>query len=571
MVTSISVEEFQRFQTQLLDLRESQILANDARLRAEKRIKQLEEELNSTQLALTHAQTDSLNHQNSLLLLEELKQENQLLRDKLLNTEASFQLQSSTLRAECYRLTKELDNVSQHLSEIDQNANNSHYDQRDHAKVIQCSKYCQTTPIDLQHKSIQIDYPIDDDTDVDIDQLPTFLLDNIENLANSLKQADSTHVRLEQIIEQLNNKVDMLERKLSCNLSNYQQLVQKLTKENEYLSMELNKSQEKCHQFGDVESALRNQIDVIKRRSEKLNHELRRELNRFIVRGGASGGGGLNGADIDYVSSHLLRKNSQHSSSSSLYSSSGGTAASITAATATTTNGNNSTSGCSTLTSDQQQEVYNDNDNSDVPIMHNKKLFNGSTLKNDSFHEMPPGFFSTADFKAIIDRMSEVQEENCILRRCKKRLEADLLAKSKVIQKRLDNYLQSPEKQSTTYHGNNVDSTITTTTTTTTTSVPTPTVTFNPYRSHTPHTPTTTNHPTSASSSSFPNTTAWFPFLRNLTAQSDSSTPPTSTSLSSINVQTVNRLKFMCEQLMTENIELKEKLQQHQQQQQSCT
>ncbi|VDP79429.1 unnamed protein product, partial [Schistosoma curassoni] len=88
---------FQRFQSQLLDLREAQITANDAKLRAEKRIKQLEEELIYTQSALTNAQTTFSDHNS---LFEELKQENKLLRDKLFNTESSFQLQSSTLRAE---------------------------------------------------------------------------------------------------------------------------------------------------------------------------------------------------------------------------------------------------------------------------------------------------------------------------------------------------------------------------------------------------------------------------------------------------------------------------------------
>lgn len=152
--------------------------------------------------------------------------------------------------------------------------------------------------------------------------------------------------------------------------------------------------------------------------------------------------------------------------------------------------------------------------------------------------------------------MSEVQEENCTLRRCKKRLEADLMAKSKVIQKRLDDYLQSP----LIYHGNND-----TVTATTTTSIPTSAVSSSQYRSVpssiSPYTSATTPS-SSSSSSNFPNSTTWFPFLRNLTSTSDSSTlTSASTSLSSVNLQTVNRLKFMCEQLMTENIELKEKLQ----------
>ncbi|CAH8581341.1 unnamed protein product [Schistosoma intercalatum] len=517
MVTSISAEEFQRFQSQLLDLREAQITANDAKLRAEKRIKQLEEELIYTQSALTNAQTTFSDHNS---LLEELKQENKLLRDKLFNTESSFQLQSSTLRAECYRLTNELDKLSQQLSSnhtdttntttTTTNNNNSSSRQDD---------FCQTMIINLQHQSIQTN----NDPNCELNQIPAFLMNDIENLTNSLKQANYTHDQLKQTIEQLNNKVDTIENQISFDIFNAQQTIRKLTQENKSLLIELNKSQEKCHELNIIESELRNQIDVIKRRSEKLNHELRRQLSRFIRN--------QHNGDID-TSIQQLRKNSLHSSSSSL------TSSNIILGTSTSNGISN--------------EMMNDS------MMMNNKLSNVSMPKNTSFHEMPPGFFSTADFKAIIDRMSEVQEENCTLRRCKKRLEADLMAKSKVIQKRLDDYLQSP----LIYHGNN--DTVTATTTTTT-SIPTSAVSSSQYRSVpssiSPYTSATTPS-SSSSSSNFPNSTTWFPFLRNLTLTSDSSTlTSASTSLSSVNLQTVNRLKFMCEQLMTENIELKEKLQ----------
>ncbi|VDO52661.1 unnamed protein product [Schistosoma margrebowiei] len=509
MVTSISAEEFQRFQSQLLDLREAQITANDAKLRAEKRIKQLEEELIYTQSALTNAQTTFSDHNS---LLEELKQENKLLRDKLFNTESSFQLQSSTLRAECYRLTNELDKLSQQLSSnhTDTTNNNSSNSQQDN--------FCQTIIIPLQHKSIQTN----NDPNCELNEIPAFLINDIDNLTNSLKQANYTHDQLKQTIEQLNNKVYTIENQLLFDVFNAQQTIKKLTQENKSLLIELNKSQEKCHELNIIESDLRNQIDVIKRRSEKLNYELRRQLSRFIRN--------HHNGDID-TSIQQLRKNSLHSSSSSLTS-------------------NNIILGTSTSDS-ISNEIMNDS------IMINNKLSNVSMPKNTTFHEMPPGFFSTADFKAIIDRMSEVQEENCTLRRCKKRLEADLMAKSKVIQKGLDNYLQSP----LIYHGNND-----TVTATTTTSIPTSAVSSSQYRSVpssiSPYTSATTPSSSSSSSSNFPNSTTWFPFLRNLTSTSDSSTlTSASTSLSSVNLQTVNRLKFMCEQLMTENIELKEKLQ----------
>ncbi|XP_018652819.1 putative ubiquitin-protein ligase BRE1 [Schistosoma mansoni] len=520
MVTSISAEEFQRFQSQLLDLREAQIIANDAKLRAEKRIKQLEEELIYTQSALTNAQTT---FSDSNIHLEELKQENKLLRDKLFNTESSFQLQSSTLRAECYRLTNELDKLSQQLSsnhiDTTYTTNSSSSSRQD--DEIQCSKSCQTIIITFHHKSIQTDN--NDNTNQEI---PTYLIEDIENLKNSLNQANSTHDKLKQTIEYLNHKVDDLETQLSLDILNYQQTIQKLTNENNTLLIDLNKSQDQYNHLVTIENELRNQIVIIKRRSEKLNYELRRQLSQFIRNQQQNG-------DIELSSFIKLRKNSLHSSSSSLSS-----------------NNNNHIISGTSATDGISNEVINDS------IMNDKSSNVSMMKKNNSggFHEMPQGFFSTADFKAIIDRMSEVQEENCTLRRCKKRLEADLMAKSRVIQKGLDNYLQSPLL----YHGNNDSITVTTT------SISTPAVSSSQYRSVpsniSPYTPTTIS--SSSSSSNFPNSTTWFPFLKNLTLTSDSSTlTSSSASLSSVNIQTVNRLKLMCEQLMTENIELKEKLQ----------
>ncbi|TNN08085.1 GRIP1-associated protein [Schistosoma japonicum] len=484
MVTSISAEEFQRFQSQLLDLREAQITANDARLRAEKRVKQLEEELLYTQTALTEAQTNL-----DRSYVEELKQENKLLRDKLLSTESSFQLQSSTLRAECHRLTNELEKLSNDVN----NSNNK----RLVDNVQFNSQYCQTTPSSIQHRSIQVNNNDNDNTNVPTQRI----------------------FALKQSIEYLNNKVCTLEDKLLVNFTDSQQIIHKLTVENEYLSIELSKSQEKCNQLEIIENDLRNQIDVIKRRSEKLNHELRRQLSRFIIRG-------QNG-DVESVAQ--LRKNSVHSSSSSLCSSH------------INSNNNNNTVSV-TSTSDEIM--------SDLKV--NGKVSN-VTMSKCSFNEMPLGFFSTADFKAIIDRMSEVQEENCTLRRYKKRLEADLLTKSQIIQNGLDNYLNSYSftvKQSTSNDSNTSLSTTTTTTTSSSSSFPLSTTSYSSSM--------ITNNNT------FPNTTIWFPFLKNFTSNSNSSSSSTTTlptsSLSSVNLPTVNRLKLMCEELLTENIALKEKI-----------
>ncbi|CAH8606126.1 unnamed protein product [Heterobilharzia americana] len=506
MVSSISAEEFQRFQSQLLDLREAQITANDARLRAEKRVRQLEEELIRTQTALNEAESAI-----SRSRVEELKQENTLLRDKLLSTESSFQLQSSTLRAECHRLTTELDRLSQQLSQ-----NNS-----DKPKN---SQICQTFNTEIQHKSIQVD-----SNDFQDYRIPAFLAGDIEKLEDSLERADSTHCRLKETIEQLNAKVNTLENKLSLEINNYQSEICKLVKEKDSLSVQLNKCQEKVIQSEGLEKELRNQIDAVKRRSEKLNHELRRQLNRFLRSCNNNNG------DSESVN---LRKTSLHSSSSSLSS-----------------NLNITPTGSSTP-SGVSNETNTLSVNGQISKDSTPKYSSASMLKN-SFSEMPPGFFSATDFKALIDRMSEVQEENCTLRRIKKRLEADITAKSLVIQKELDNYLKSPmvlQKDSLPH--------CTSSTTSTTSSL------SNQYSSlsNAVHSSNVSiNSPSSSSlvaNNPFSSST-WFPFMKGLSLNSDSSSPTvntTTTTLSSVNLQTVNRLKLMCEELLTENIQLKEQL-----------
>nr|CAH8862048.1 unnamed protein product [Trichobilharzia regenti] len=556
MIASISAEEFQRFQSQLLDLREAQITANEARLKAEKRVKQLEEELSHTKLTLVEAQSTSANRSR----LEELKQENALLRDKLLSTESSFQLQSSTLRAECHRLTNELDELQQKLSQSNNKVKNS--------KLCQTINNNSHNTLNIQHKSIQVNCDDPDDY-----QIPAFLKHNIEQLEHSLETANSTHHRLKQTIEQLNSRVTLLENKLSVEISNYQNQIDQLNNEKNSLCTELHTYQEKMMQSEVLEKELRNQIDSVKRRSEKLNHELRRQLNRFLR------GCNNNNSDVEAAN---LRKTSLHSSSSSLSSNFNVTAATTTMSGSSTSHG------------------ILPNELSSVNVMNGQLTkdpsgySNISTPKN-SFHEMPPGFFSTADFKAIIDRMSEVQEENCTLRRLKKRLEADLTAKSLVIQKELDNYLKSPSSSSSqkptpppppttpavAYSTVVTGSTASTTTTTIGSSSSSAAAAASHYRairsnSHivtSSSSPSTTTYSSTTSSSTslvannpFTSLT-WFPFMKSTPSNSTdssftSSSSTSSMTLSSVNIQTVNRLKLMCEELLTENIQLKEQLQQ---------
>ncbi|KAM3175749.1 hypothetical protein ACTXT7_007896 [Hymenolepis weldensis] len=113
MQTSISAEEFARFQTQLLDLRHAKYSAEENLTRAEKKAESLEAALahQSGELAELRSRLSCIQHAGDI---ETLTKENHCLRQRLLNVESSFQLQSSTLRAECERLQTENKLLKQH-------------------------------------------------------------------------------------------------------------------------------------------------------------------------------------------------------------------------------------------------------------------------------------------------------------------------------------------------------------------------------------------------------------------------------------------------------------------------
>ncbi|KAF6774320.1 hypothetical protein AHF37_06073 [Paragonimus kellicotti] len=133
---------------------------------------------------------------------------------------------------------------------------------------------------------------------------------------------------------------------------------------------------------------------------------------------------------------------------------------------------------------------------------------------------IPSGLFSMADFKALIDRMSEVQEENCAFRRRIQRLESQLAEKSKLIQAELHTRLVG-----------------------------------NSDASHNPitHTGISNTKFLGATISSTANQSA-FSWLSLLKPSS------TSANLSITNLETINRLKKMCEELITQNMQLSDEL-----------
>lgn len=450
MKSAISAEEFQRFQTQLLSLREAQITANEAKLNAERKVKFLEEEITRLRTSLNDAQSIV-----NLPELEELRRENELLRDKLLNTESSFQLQASTLRSECQRLTMELDQ----LKIISSNE-------------LVVTRECQTLAKLFDHSFVQ--------TDTAQDSSSTGVNEYVEKLEYSLDLANTMLSQLTLTVESLQFKVDGLEADLHFKLLAYQNSNSDLKNENSSLKLSLSQLREKLSSSIENEHSMKNQLEAVKRRSEKLNREFRRQLIRFMR------------SNPNDVESSSLCKTSLHSSISSLSS-----------------NLNSNDEMCA--------------ESNHTGIIHSINSQNVQPAHNSNqFEDMPSGFFSTADFKTLVDRMTYVQEENYTLRKANQRLEADLKAKSYVIQSELNRRLTAMPMS-------NVANTLTTT------------VSTNP----------TTNVKTLGLSP-----LSWFPF----STKTHNAGSNQSAELSSINVQTVNRLKLMCEQLLTQNIQLTEKL-----------
>ncbi|CAL8088288.1 unnamed protein product [Calicophoron daubneyi] len=464
MSTTLSAEEFQRYQTQLLDLREGIIEAKDARLRAEKNARQLEDEVTKLRQAL-NAERNATDR----LKLDELQKENRRLREKLLNTESSFQLQSSTLRAECHRLTGELSQL--------QNLN----------KTLKTEASCQTEPIETRSISAQME-PIASLTGQEISSAQ-----EVESLRNALEEAYSAHPLFIKAHQTLEDKVTRLEDLVSGELTSKHNLVQSLAAERSDLLQRLEASERAAADAIANERELRNQLALVKTRGDKLNRELRRQLTRFL-RGPSN--------ELDQVP---LQKTSVYSSSSSLSSN-------LTSApTLPVPNGEDTSVNSSSLSIKQ---------NNTTVVLHQSP---GTT------ETIPSGFFPAEDFKILVDRMSEVQEENCSLRRTVQRLHSDLVAKDKALQLQFTSRLigdgvPTPVSQSVaSFPASSFD---------------TSSLAPSPNSTPTPH--------SSGSSSGF----SFLSLLR----------PHPSTTLSSANLETVNRLKRMCEELLTQNIKLSEEL-----------
>ncbi|KER20856.1 hypothetical protein T265_10682 [Opisthorchis viverrini] len=450
--TALSAEEFQRFQSQLLDLREANIEANERRLRAEARVRQLESELLSAQKF-----ADSHNHDRTRM--EEMERENKHLREKIQGTEAAFQLQSSTLRAECHHLTAELTKLQQSLNKPRQ------------------TQGCQTISVPLTSVSAQT---IDRLSDA-LDSEP-LSLQEVAELRTALDISNASQAIYRLATQTLSDKLSELEAMVCGDVARLHAQLGEMRLERACLLDKLDQAHHFVKEAEDAQRELRTQLELQRIRGEKVHRELRRQLTRLV-----------RSHQLESAEQSSLRKSSIYSSSSSLSS------AVTPIPGASLTNGE-----CSSLHPETPPPL----DTSEA-----KRL------------EVPPGFFSLADFKALVDRLSEVQEENCVFRRHIQRLESEVVSKSKALQMELDKCI----------HGSSSSPSFCS---------PVSTARFDP-----------THH--SVGPHPIGNSFSWFSSLKSAVA------PGLTTNqhgISSTHLESINRLKRMCEQLVTENVQLTEEL-----------
>lgn len=238
MQTQISAEEFARFQAQLLQLRQEKYAADEATSRAHKQVLGLEE-------ALAHKSGELAELRSSLSRIQRagdidaVFRENQTLRQRLINIESSFHLQTATLRAECERLQSENSVLLATLKTAGLNSSSSSSNSQANDQTTQTNAFPQISIALQTYKpgwgcaSLQTDITCSD----------------LDELTNRLHELNGTDTLLDE------------ERKTSENL--YRQLSAR--------ELDVERLEGECE-------AIRNELIVTEKRGERVQKELKRQL-----------------------------------------------------------------------------------------------------------------------------------------------------------------------------------------------------------------------------------------------------------------------------------------------------
>ncbi|VEL06978.1 unnamed protein product [Protopolystoma xenopodis] len=272
MQVDISPKEFARYQNQLIELRNENYLATEARNKALKTVENLEVQLAklSCELANTNANLTRIQNAGNIT---EIYKENDQLRHKLIGLESSFQLQSSTLRAEVTRLITEKEELLlKGLSPSDAFSRA----QKQESQAIQFP----STSIQITNQMTQTD--LSGNVVIHDEQEAVILRARLQELQSDLQAAHRDRELFSFRLEEANLELRSKEEHFSTKLIDYQQKQEEGQKELARLEQELAQARE-------IAESSRDAAESIRRRSENVKRDLKRQLANAIKNSGSLG------------------------------------------------------------------------------------------------------------------------------------------------------------------------------------------------------------------------------------------------------------------------------------------
>ncbi|VDL97559.1 unnamed protein product [Schistocephalus solidus] len=407
MQTNISAEEFARFQSQLLEVRQQKYSADEARKRAERGAKQLETSLAAKSCELAEV-LSTLSRVQRAGDIDSVVRENQTLRQKLISIESSFQLQTATLRGECERLQADNSVLMSSLKLAGRSSEGcplteDFCTQTDGNFPIPPTAATQTDPPSTNSVYCQTNLSFGD----------------YANLKEALQAREASVTDLEMRLNEANRQ--LLEEKLQWG-HQHDDLVDQLQER----ERQVQRLQEECEDIA-------NELSTAKTRHERIQRDLRRQLAKTVrpFKGSpfavGDGGGGVSSStsSLVLVSSPFLQQAQTQP-----------IATWRRRAAETDATSNNSFNLCNAV---------GGGSSGDGGLGGSDDVSETSSINSPP--SAPTASFSEEDFRCLLNRLSEVQEENCSLHRQIKRLSAELEAKLVIIQQHLDDKLVSSTSQ----------------------------------------------------------------------------------------------------------------------------
>lgn len=258
MQTNISAEEFSRYQSQLLDLRQQKYEADEARVKAENIAKQIEDHLaqQSGELANIRSQLSGVQRAGDI---DSVLRENHNLRQKLINIESSFQLQTTTLRAEC-----------EHL----QNANQVLLSTLKVAGCVAPSEEYATVDVSIQMETCTtVATPCQTDP-------PRMKLAAQNQTDITSSDLLALHSRIESTVE--------IESELAKARHSLAEEKTRVVQQHDTFTTQIDAKDAEIQKAWEENEALLNDLAMFQRRSDKVQKELRRQLASTMHKTGSS-------------------------------------------------------------------------------------------------------------------------------------------------------------------------------------------------------------------------------------------------------------------------------------------